>query len=400
MKTVIIGGGPSGMAAAIAASYSGDEVHIYEKNEKLGKKLFITGKGRCNLTNASDMKTVMENVVSNPRFLYSSFGNFSNEDIVELIERNGCKTKVERGNRVFPESDHSYDVIDALKKELKKCGVRVHLNHPVKKLNVEDGICTGFDNVNADKVIVATGGLSYASTGSTGDGLKWASENGLSVTDTRPALVSLNTREKVAQMAGLSLKNISAAFFHGGKQVYEEFGEMLFTHTGVSGPVVLSGSSYVSRFLPGEVLMKIDLKPALDREKLDERILRDFNENLNRELKNSLGKLLPSGLIGEVIRQSGINQYKRVNEITRKERESLVNALKELTFTVTSTGGWDEAIITQGGVSVKNINPKTMESKPVKNLFFAGEVLDTDALTGGYNLQIAWSTGWTAGTHI
>lgn len=396
------------MAAAIASSGSGNEVHIYEKNEKLGKKLFITGKGRCNLTNAADMKTAMDNVVSNPKFLYSAFGNFTNEDTIKLIEGQGCKTKVERGGRVFPVSDHSYDVIDALKKELKANGVNVHLNHKVNHLNIEDGICTGFDNVKADRVILATGGLSYQSTGSTGDGVAWAEKLLHGVTTLKPALVPLLLKENVAQMMGLSLKNVTASLYAGEKEIYSEFGEMLFTHFGVSGPIILSASSYVSKRFKGnanvsgvipvnDIRLEIDLKPALDHDTLDARLLRDFDENKNRALKNSLGKLLPSGIISEVIRQSEISPEKKVNEITRAEREKLVKALKTLTFSVTGTRGWDEAIITQGGVSVKDINPKTMESKKVSNLYFAGEMIDVDALTGGFNLQIAWSTGWTAG---
>lgn len=404
MKVTVIGGGPAGMAAAIAASRCGNQVSLYEKNEKLGKKLFISGKGRCNLTNASDMKTVMDNVVSNPRFLYSAFGKFSNDDIVNLIEAAGCPTKVERGNRVFPVSDHSSDVIKALEKTLRTESVKVYLNEEVKGLLIKDGVCRGIKLGGsrtdfADKVIIATGALSYPSTGSTGDGYRWAIYAGHKIVDTVPALVPLETKEDVSSMMGLSLKNIRIEILDEKKVLYSEFGEMLFTHFGVSGPVILSASSYVTGKLREKHLgLSIDLKPALDVNTLDARLLKDFEKNINKALKNSLGELLPSGLIAEVIRQSGINPDKRVNEITRQEREQLLKALKGLSFTLTGTRGWNEAIITQGGVSIKEINPKTMESKLVSNLFFAGEILDLDALTGGFNLQIAWSTGWSAGS--
>ena len=401
MKVIIVGGGPAGMIAAIAASGSGNEVHIYEKNEKLGKKLYITGKGRCNLTNISDMKTVMESVVSNPKFMYSAFGVFTNEDIVKLIEDAGCRTKVERGNRVFPESDHSYDVIDALKKSLRANGVRVHLNEEIKGLVIEDGKCTGIRLKNGivcgEKIIVATGALSYPSTGSTGDGYRWAQTAGHKIVDTVPALVPLETEEDVSAMMGLSLKNVEASIYNEKKLLYSEFGEMLFTHFGVSGPIIISASSYICRKLQNRLRLEIDLKPALDEEKLDARILRDFEKNKNRALKNSLGELLPSSIIGEVMSQSGIDPDKKVNVITKAERLALIHSLKHLTFTIKGTRGWNEAIITQGGISTKEINPKTMESKLVKNLFFAGEVLDVDALTGGFNLQVAWSTGYCAG---
>ncbi|MBQ0146301.1 MAG: NAD(P)/FAD-dependent oxidoreductase [Lachnospiraceae bacterium] len=405
MKVLIIGGGPAGMIAAIAASECGSQAEIYEKNEKLGKKLFISGKGRCNLTNASDMKTVMDNIVSNPRFMYGAFGKFSNEEIISLIESEGCPTKTERGERVFPVSDHSSDVIRALERRLKKDNVKIHLNEEVKGLLIKDGECRGIKlaggrEETADKVIIATGALSYPSTGSTGDGFRWAIYAGHKVVDTVPALVPLVTKEDVSGMMGLSLKNVRAAVKDGNMTLYEGFGEMLFTHFGVSGPLMLSASSYITRELKEhhDLSLSIDLKPALDEETLDARILRDFGKNRNKVLRNSLGELLPSGLVAEVVGQSGILPDKKVNEITRQERTQLLHALKSLNFTVTGTRGWNEAIITQGGVSTKEINPKTMESKLVKNLFFAGEVLDVDALTGGFNLQIAWSTGWSAGT--
>lgn len=405
MKVIIVGGGPAGMAAAIAALRSGNEVHIYEKNEKLGKKLFISGKGRCNLTNASDMKTVMDNVVSNPKFMYSAFGAFKNDDIVDLLETSGCPTKVERGNRVFPVSDHSSDVIRTLEKILRHEGAKIHFNEEVEGLLIKDGTCRGIklkDKKNdfADKVIIATGALSYQTTGSTGDGYRMAIYAGHNIVDTVPALVPLETKEDVSSMMGLSLKNVTAYIFDNNKELYSEFGEMLFTHFGVSGPIILSASSFITRKLKNKNLtLSIDLKPALDEATLDARILRDFEKNKNKSLKNSLGELLPSSLIDEVVKQSEINQDKKVNEITKQERASLIKALKGLTFTLTKTRGFNEAIITQGGVSTKEINPKTMESKLVKNLFFAGEVIDVDALTGGFNLQIAWSTGWSAGTN-
>lgn len=429
MKTIIIGGGPAGMMAAIAAAQYGSEVELYEKNEKLGKKLFISGKGRCNMTNASDMKTVMENVVSNPRFLFSAFGKFTNDDLISIIEASGCPTKVERGGRVFPVSDHSSDVIKALERKLKSLGVKIHLNEEVKGLLIKDGVCRGIklagsmgdydaketaskkdstpksDRPNgsrsdfADKIIIATGACSYPSTGSTGDGYKWAVYAGHKIVDTVPALVPLNTKENVSDMMGLSLKNVTATITDGNKEIYSEFGEMLFTHFGVSGPIILSASSFITRKLREKNLtLSIDLKPALDEDVLDARVLKDFEKNKNKAIKNSLGELLPSGLINEVVGQSGIYPDKKVNEVTRQERENLVKTLKNLKYTITGTRGWNEAIITQGGVSTKEINPKTMESKLVKNLYFAGEVLDVDALTGGYNLQIAWSTGWSAGS--
>ena len=408
-KVLVIGGGPAGCMAAIAASEGGNRVILLEKNEKLGKKLFITGKGRCNLTNASDMKTVMENVVSNPKFLYSAFREFSNEDIISFMEEAGCAVKVERGNRVFPVSDHSSDVIRALEKRLTEAKVTVRLRCEVKKLIIEEGSCSGVllrsgERLSAEEVIVATGGMSYPSTGSTGDGYAWAAASGHEVTERVPSLVPLECAGKkvCASMMGLSLKNIEASVYDGEKLITREFGEMLFTHFGVSGPVILSASSFASRLLAqGKSLrLCIDLKPALEEKKLDERLLRDFSENRNKDFRNSLSGLLPSGIIDEVIRQSGINPFRKVNSITKEERAALIRALKTLTFILTKSRGMDEAIITQGGISVKDINPKTMESKKIQHLRFAGEVLDVDAMTGGFNLQIAWSTGHAAGGSI
>lgn len=396
------------MAAAIAAAGSGHEVHIYEKNEKLGKKVYITGKGRCNVTNACDMEELMKNVVTNPRFLYSSFYGFTNQDIMDLLERNGCPLKVERGNRVFPVSDKSSDVISALSRQIRDLGVEVHLHEEVKELMVEDGVCGGIilsrnrTKVKADSVIVATGGLSYQATGSTGDGYRLAESCGHTVTDLYPALVPFNAKDDVVkELQGLSLRNIEAVIYDGKKELYREFGEMLFTHFGVSGPVVLSASSYVTKLIRKRPLtLSIDLKPALSREQLDARILRDFEEFSNKQFKNALGHLFPSKLIPVMIERSGISPEKKVNEITRQERARLAEVTKNFTLTLTGLRDYKEAIITQGGVAVKEINPSTMESRKVKGLYFAGEVLDLDAVTGGFNLQIAWSTGWAAGMAI
>jgi len=407
-KVLIVGGGAAGMAAAIAAAGSGHEVHIYEKNEKLGKKVYITGKGRCNVTNACDMEELMRNVVTNPRFLYSSFYGFTNQDIMDLLERNGCPLKVERGNRVFPVSDKSSDVISALSRQLRDLGAEVHLHEEVKEILVEDGACRGIQlarnraKVYADAVIVATGGMSYQATGSTGDGYRFAEHCGHTVTELYPALVPFNVKEDVVrEMQGLSLRNIEAVIYDGKKELYREFGEMLFTHFGVSGPVLLSASSYVAKLVKKKSLtLSVDLKPALSKEQLDVRILRDFEEFSNKQFKNALGHLFPSKLIPVMIERSGISPEKKVNEITKQERAQLVEATKNFTVTLTGLRDYKEAIITQGGVAVKEINPSTMESKKVKGLYFAGEVLDLDAVTGGFNLQIAWSTGWAAGSAI
>ena len=393
------------MAAAVSASRAGHEAILLEKNEKLGKKLFITGKGRCNLTNASDFETHIKNIVHNQKFMYSSLRRTGSSDVMDFVESEGCPLKVERGQRVFPVSDHSSSVIKAWERALDEEGVKVRLHTQVRALLIEDGVCKGVrlhnnTEMKADAVIVATGGFSYSSTGSTGDGYRWAQKSGHRVTEVRAALVPLvlAEKERCAAMMGLSLKNVQASVYNGEKLVYEEFGEMLFTHFGVSGPIILSASSYVGELLKkGTLTLKIDLKPALDAEKLDERVLRDFEKYKNKELKNALSDLLPSGLIAEVILQSGIDEFKQVNEITREERQRLVKTLKGLTYTITGTRGFEEAIVTQGGIDVRDVNPKTMESKVVKGLYFAGEVLDVDALTGGFNLQIAWSTGRAAG---
>ena len=410
-KVIIVGGGAAGMAAAAAAAKNGHQAEIYEKNEKLGKKLFITGKGRCNVTNACEVEDLLKSVVSNSRFLYSSFYGFTNQDIMDLLEQAGCPLKIERGGRVFPVSDKSSDVIKALSGLLRNLGVKVHLNQPVEKLIIEEkpAICKGIripgrfgKEILADSVIVATGGLSYPTTGSTGDGYQWAKESGHKIASLSPALVPFETAEEEAKtLQGLALKNIEVTIKSGKKELYRDFGEMLFTHFGVSGPVLLSASSFCAKAIQkGPLTLEIDLKPALSKEQLDDRILRDFEEAKNRQFKNSLNRLLPAKLIPVIISRSQIHPDKQVNEITKKERQRLTEAIKQYTLTLTGLRGYKEAIITQGGVAVKEINPSTMESKLVKNLYFAGEVLDLDAVTGGFNLQIAWSTGWTAGMSI
>ena len=406
-KVIIVGGGAAGMAAAIGAGRNNHQVIVYEKNEKLGKKIYITGKGRCNITNASDMETILANVVSNRKFLYSAFYGFTNEDMIQLLEKRGCKTKVERGNRVFPVSDKASDVIHTLAREMEALGVEVKLRTKVTSLMVEDGTCVGVvledgKKVYADDVIVCTGGLSYHTTGSTGDGYTFAENCGHTITELSPALVPFNTKEEWArQLQGLSLKNISVQMKQGKKVLYESFGEMLFTHYGVSGPAILSGSSVVAKKIKKEpIQLIIDLKPALTEEQLDARMLREFDEFKNKQFKNSLVHLYPSKLIPVIIELSGISPEKKINEISKEERLTLVHLTKNLVLTLHSLRDYNEAIITQGGISVKEINPTTMESKLVSHLYFAGEVLDLDAFTGGYNLQIAWSTGYAAGNNL
>ena len=409
MKTVIIvGGGAAGMLAGIAAARNGGTVHIFEKNEKLGKKVFITGKGRCNVTNACDTEDLFRNVVTNSKFLYSSFYGFNNFDMMALLEEAGCPLKTERGNRVFPVSDKSSDVIKALSGMLGRLGAEVHLHSEVKALLLEDGRCRGIllkkggaeTKVYGDAVIVACGGLSYPTTGSTGDGYRFAGAAGHTVTELSPALVPFVVKEPVVkELQGLSLKNIEAVVMRGKKVIYREFGEMLFTHYGVSGPVLLSASSYaVKELKKGPLSLVIDLKPALSEEQLDARLLREFEGTLNKQFKNALVHLFPSKLVPVMVERSGISPEKKVNEITREERKQIIQATKSFTVTITGLRDYNEAIITQGGVSVKEVNPSTMESKLVSGLYFAGEVLDLDAVTGGFNLQIAWSTAWTAGS--
>ncbi len=455
-KVIIVGGGAAGMMAAVAAAQSGANVCLIEKNEKLGKKLFITGKGRCNVTNAGDMETLLANVCTNSKFLYSAFYDYDNHAVMEFLEREGCPVKIERGDRVFPVSDHSSDVTAAFQRALKRLGVKILLNTRIRGLVLreeEDGRrIAGVEladgrTLSADRCIVCTGGISYPSTGSTGDGYRFAEETGHRLMERRPSLVPFNIREEwCRQLMGLTLKNVSVRLCCGGmeeghsmeeehsreqghsREVYQGFGEMLFTHFGVSGPLILSASSFIGqkgkkpgkKAKPGERTdsgegtnlgektcpeeeakleskLYIDLKPALDEEQLDRRLLRDFEENKNKQFKNALGGLFPMKLIPVMRDLSGIHPDKKVNEITREERRAFAALIKNLPLTVTGLRGYEEAVITKGGICVKDINPSTMESKKVRGLYFAGEVLDLDALTGGFNLQIAWSTGHLAG---
>ena len=399
------------MMAAYAAAESGHAVTLLEQNEKLGKKLFITGKGRCNLTNASDMEQLFANVVSNRKFLYSAFYSYDNEQVISFFESHGMPTKTERGNRVFPVSDHSSDVIAALSAALRGQHVEVLLHTKVKRLLLEKrdeekrviGVeLADHTKMHADAVIVATGGISYPSTGATGDGYRMAEESGHKMVSPTPALVPMETKEPwVRDLQGLSLRNVRMSVTRGKKKLYEDFGEMLFTHFGVSGPLVLSASGCIpAKAFDQELSMKIDLKPALDTEQLDHRILREFDEMKNKQFKNSLGHLLPAKMIPVMIALSGIDPDTKVNEISREQRQNLLHLFKNMPLTITGLRDFKEAIITKGGVSVKDINPSTMESKLVQGLYFCGEVLDLDALTGGYNLQIAWSTGHLAGISV
>lgn len=409
---IVVGGGAAGMFAAIAAAKNGHQVTLYEKNEKLGKKIFITGKGRCNITNAADMEELFDAVVTNSKFLYSSFYGYTNQNVIDFFEDAGVPVKIERGNRVFPISDHSSDVIRALEREMKKVGVKVCLNTEVKSVEAEKG---KFNKVvlkdttiqAADACIVATGGLSYRSTGSTGDGFRFAENVGHKVTQCFPSLVPMETKEPwICELQGLSLRNVEAKILDGKKELYKDFGEMLFTHFGVSGPLIISASSYVGKkFMDKngqkkELTLEIDLKPALTEEQLDQRVLRDFEENHNRQFKNAITKLFPTKLIPVMLELGGIDPEKKVNSIEKEERKQFVHLIKHFRMTLTGLRGYLEAIITKGGVNVKEIDPGTMESKFVKGLYFAGEVLDLDALTGGFNLQIAWSTGYAAGNAI
>ena len=407
MRAAIIGGGAAGMYASVMLAQAGHSVTIYEKNEKLGKKLFITGKGRCNITNACDMEGLFDAVRTNAKFLYSSFYGYTNQQVIDFFERIGVPTKIERGDRVFPVSDHSSDVIRGLEREMDRLGVKVHLRTAVKKVVAKDGyfekiILGDQRQIHADACIVATGGLSYQSTGSTGDGFRFAESLGHTVTDCMPALVPMECKEEwVPELQGLSLRNVNVTILDGKKKLYDDFGEMLFTHYGVSGPLILSASSYVGKKLKAkELTLKIDLKPALSEEQLDHRVLREFEENQNRQFKNAVHKLFPSKLIPVMIELSGIDPEKKVNVITKEERLGFVRLIKGRTGTLTDLRDYNEAIITKGGIKIKEVDPGTMESKLVKGLHFAGEVLDLDAVTGGFNLQIAWSTAYAAGTGI
>lgn len=411
-KVLIIGGGAAGMMAGVFAARNHHEVHILEKNEKLGKKVFITGKGRCNVANACDTEELFPAVMSNPKFLYSGFYSFGPQDVMNFFEEAGVPLKVERGNRVFPQSDHSSDIIRALERELKKAGAKVHLHTTVKEIvkkpeaeKVTGVILEDDTFMEGDAVIVATGGFSYQSTGSTGDGYRFARELGLKVTDISPSLVSLKTKEDyIPKLQGLSLKNTGLTIKNGKKVLYEDFGEMMFTHFGVTGPMILSASAHIGAKLAkaenGELCAYLDLKPALTKEQLDARILREFETGQNKQFKNVIGVLFPSSLTPVMLELGGIPAEKKIHDISREERQHFVDLVKAFPFTITGMGEFKEAIITKGGVSVKEINPGTMESKKISGLYFAGEVLDLDAVTGGYNLQIAWSTAYLAAQAI
>ncbi|MBQ6786787.1 MAG: NAD(P)/FAD-dependent oxidoreductase [Lachnospiraceae bacterium] len=433
---VVIGAGPAGMMAAIVAAKAGHQVTLLEKNEKIGKKLFITGKGRCNVTNACEIEGLFSNVMEHDKFLYSAIYGFDNQSVMQFFENAGCKLKIERGQRVFPESDHSSDVIRALDSQLKLAGVNLLLNREVdsvltqklvdaepeqgtvvedsadkykkkksgKKKLKQTAVITGVklknkEVISADCVIVATGGISYVLTGSTGDGYQFAKDCGHSIAELSPALVPFQIKEEwCKELQGLSLRNVTATVEVEGKKIYSDFGEMLFTHYGVSGPLMLSASSYYVHKAKGkQAKLFIDLKPALTKEQLDKRILREFDENKNKQFKNAITSLFPAKLLPIMPLLAGINPDKKVHEITKEERERFVDVIKNLEMTISGIRDYNEAIVTKGGVNVSEVSPSTMESKLVKGLYFAGEVLDLDALTGGFNLQIAWSTGYLAG---
>lgn len=401
MKVIIIGGGPAGMLAAIKSKKEKNQVTIIEKNKILGKKMLITGKGRCNITSGVDMSEFIKNVPSNGKFLYSSFKNFTNKDILKLLN---IPVKLERGNRYFPVSDKAKDVVDALEKELS--GVEILTNTSVTEIitknNEAIGVKTNKGDFFADKIILATGGKSYPLTGSTGDGYEMAKKLGHTITKIKPALVPLVAKKEskiqCQQMQGLSLRNVGLKLFNNNKLIYEDFGEMLFTHYGVTGPIILSASSHLVRQELNNPRIEIDLKPALTEEKLDERILRDFETEKNKEFRNALDQLLPQKMIPVILEILKIN--KKVNEVKKVERQKLVRTLKHFSIEIEGFRDISEAIITSGGINVKEINPKTMESKLIKNLYFAGEIIDVDAYTGGFNLQIAYSTGYTAGIGV
>lgn len=400
MRTAVVGGGAAGMITAVIAAENGAQVDLYEKNEKLGKKVFITGKGRCNLTNDCAPDELFHNVVTNPKFLYSAFYGFDSQAAQAFFERLGLKLKVERGSRVFPASDHPSDVIRVLERAMTENGVEIHLGTLVSSLFCrEDGSIGGIlvkgRKIPYDNVVVATGGCSYPSTGSTGDGYRFAREAGMQVTKLSPALVPFVVKEDyAAKLQGLSLRNVEASLTDGKREIFRDFGEMLFTHFGVSGPLILSASSYAAKYIDRQPLkLTIDLKPALTPEQLDRRILKDFEAGQNKQFKNMLSGLFPAKLIPVMIARSAICPEKKIHDITKEERQAFAFLIKHFDLTVTGLRDFNEAIITQGGVSIKEINPSTMEAKQHKGLYFAGEVLDLDALTGGFNLQIAWATG-------
>ena len=415
MKVVVIGGGPAGMMAAISASEKGNEVLLLEKNKSLGRKLLITGKGRCNITSSLTMDEFIKNTPGNGMFLYSAFNSFTNQDIIKFLKEQGLEVKEERGNRIFPVTDKAQDVLKCFERKLKELKVKTFYESPVTEILIDNenkvcGVKTTKEKINADKVILATGGKSYPLTGSTGDGYKLAQKLGHTITPIKPSLVPLETYEQNLhkELQGLSLKNVKIKILDisKNKEIYEDFGEMLFTHFGVSGPIILSGSAHLVRYKNIDTLLKnkqiklaIDLKPALTEEKLNERILRDFNEFKNKNFKNSLDKLLPQKLINTIIEYSKIDPEKQVNSITKQERKHLIQILKNFEITIKDFRKIEDAIITSGGINIKEVNPKTMESKKVKGLYFAGEILDVDSYTGGFNLQIAYSTGYVAGNH-
>lgn len=422
-RVIVAGGGAAGMMAACSAAQAGHQVTLFEKNEKLGKKIYITGKGRCNLTNTADKEQFFQNIVTNSKFLYSSIYQFAHQEMIDFLEEHGCPVKVERGGRVFPVSDHAYDVTDALRRAMKELGVRICLKSEIKKLLTEEitedtgkadrkiqGVMlSNGKKVEADAVVLACGGLSYPSTGSDGAGYSLAAQAGHGLNPCRPALVPLEVKESwCKKLQGLSLKNVEISLYMGKKQIYKGFGEMLFTHFGVSGPLILSASSYYVKecynnngcYDNNTCNLYLDLKPAMEEEKLDKRLLRDFEENRHKVFKNALSGLFPTKLIPVMVELSGIDGDKKVYDITREERLSFVKLIKRLPMTITGTRGFAEAIITQGGIPVSEVNPSSMESKLCRGLYLAGEMLDVDALTGGFNLQIAWSTGYLAGTSI
>ena len=418
-KIAVIGGGAAGMMAAIRAAERGHSVTIYEKNEKLGKKVYITGKGRCNVTNACDVEEFFEHITGNAKFFYSAFYGFDNFQLMSLIEKAGCPLKTERGNRVFPVSDHSSDVIKALRQYIEKLGCEICYNTPVRALMTEQYqseqaeknkyeqqilgvVTTDGKKTLYDKVILATGGVSYPTTGSTGDGHAFAKELGLNVTELKPSLVPFEIKEGwCKQLQGLALKNVTATLYVDGKKVFSQMGELLFTHFGVSGPLVLTASSVLAQKKKySDVMLTINLKPALSEEQLDKRFIKEFEEGHNRQLKNIRPALYPSSLAALMPELAGVDECKPAHSITREEREKLVKTTLALPLTVTGTRGFAEAIITSGGVDLKEINPSTMECKRIKGLYVIGELLNLDAHTGGYNLQIAWSTGYLAGDSV
>ena len=414
-KVLVIGGGPAGMMAAITAAENGNEVTILEKMPSFGKKLLITGKGRCNITSSLYMSEFIKKTPGNGKFLYSAFQNYTNADIIEFLKKQGLEVKEERGNRIFPVTDKSIDVLNCFKKRIDELKIKYKLETRVEKILIKNnevlGVRTNREIIQTDKIILATGGKSYPLTGSTGDGYKIARDLGHTIIPIKPALVPLEVYEKeeCKKIQGLSLRNIAIKIIDTDrkKTIYEDFGEMVFTHFGISGPTILSGSAHLAKYKDIDYLLKkryikitIDLKPALTEEHLDDRILRDFKEFKNKQFKNSLDKLLPQKMIPLIVELSGINPEKMVNEITKEERRHLVQLIKYFTITIKNFRPVEEAIITCGGISTKEINPKTMESKLIKGLYFAGEIIDVDAYTGGFNLQIAYSTGYTAGINV